>query len=110
MQALADKMVGPLIYSISADAVSAAKVVNDFAKGNDKLVIKRGCMSWHGDDAADVKVLAATPSRDESDCTVDGHDARNHKHLCSWLWLRFAIRKKLKRCCLTQLFNYLLLN
>jgi nitrate/nitrite-specific signal transduction histidine kinase len=35
-------MTGPLIYSISEDAVAAAKVVADFAKTNDKLVIKAG--------------------------------------------------------------------
>ena len=62
---LADKMVGPLIYSISPDAVSAAKVINDFAKTNDKLVIKAGCMSGVLMSVADVKVLAATPSRNE---------------------------------------------
>lgn len=62
---LADKMVGPLIYSISADAVSAAKVVHDFAKNNAKLVITAGCMSGAIMSADDVKVLAATPSRDE---------------------------------------------
>ena len=39
---LADQMVGPLIYSISADPVAAAKVLNDFAKTNDKLVLKAG--------------------------------------------------------------------
>ena len=63
--ALADKMVGPLIYSVSADAVSAAKVVNDFAKTNAKMVIVAGCMSGALMSADDVKVLAATPSRDE---------------------------------------------
>ena len=63
--ALADKMVGPLIYSISADAVSAAKVMNDFAKTNPQLVITAGCMSGTMMSAVDVKVLAATPSRDE---------------------------------------------
>ena len=62
---LADKMVGPLIYSISPDAVSAAKVINDFAKSNDKLVIKAGCMSGNVMSVADVKVLAATPGREE---------------------------------------------
>ena len=62
---LADKMVGPLIYSISPDAVSAAKVIHDFAKTNDKLVIKAGCMSGAVMSVEDVKVLAATPSRDE---------------------------------------------
>ena len=63
--ALADKMVGPLIYSISPDAVSAAKVVHDFAKSNAKLVITAGCMLGTVMNADDVKVLAATPSRDE---------------------------------------------
>lgn len=63
--ALADKMVGPLIYSISPDAVSAAKVVHEFAKSNTKLVITAGCMSGTLMSVDDVKVLAATPSRDE---------------------------------------------
>src|SRR3979409_13127 len=39
---LASEMTGPLIYSISEDAVAAAKVVSDFAKTNDKLVVKAG--------------------------------------------------------------------
>ena len=41
---LADQMVGPLVYGISADPVAAAKVLHDFAKGNDKFVIKAGAM------------------------------------------------------------------
>ena len=36
----AESMVGPLIYGFSEDAVAAAKVIADFAKGNDKLVVK----------------------------------------------------------------------
>jgi large subunit ribosomal protein L10 len=64
-EALAEKMVGPLVYSISTDAVAAAKVVNDFAKTNDKLVIKAGSMAGAVMSADEVKVLAATPSRDE---------------------------------------------
>jgi len=39
---LASEMTGPLIYSISKDAVAAAKVINDFAKSNDKLVVRAG--------------------------------------------------------------------
>ena len=35
-------MVGPLIYGFSEDAVAAAKVVSDFAKRNDKLIVKAG--------------------------------------------------------------------
>ncbi len=38
---LAEQLTGPLIYGISADPVSAAKVLAGFAKSNDKLVIKR---------------------------------------------------------------------
>lgn len=64
-EALAEKMVGPLVYSMSADAVAAAKVVFDFAKTNEKLVIKAGAMSGSLMSAEQVAVLAATPSRDE---------------------------------------------
>ena len=64
-EALAEKMVGPLVYSISADAIAAAKVVHDFAKTNDKLVIKAGAMAGSVMSAEQVKVLAATPSRNE---------------------------------------------
>ncbi|MDO8412493.1 MAG: 50S ribosomal protein L10 [Gallionellaceae bacterium] len=63
--ALAEKMVGPLVYSISADPVAAAKVVHEFAKTNDKLVIKAGAMSGSVMSADEVKVLAAIPSRNE---------------------------------------------
>ena len=58
-------MVGPLVYSISADAIAAAKVVHDFAKTNDKLVIKAGSMAGSVMSVEQVKVLAATPSRNE---------------------------------------------
>ena len=57
-------MVGPLIYSFSEDAVAAAKVVADFAKGNDKLVIKGGAYAGKALDADGVKALAAIPSRE----------------------------------------------
>jgi len=62
---LADQMVGPLIYGISADPVAAAKVLNDFAKGNDKLVIKAGCYAGNVLDKAGVQALASIPSREE---------------------------------------------
>ena len=64
-ESLAEKMVGPLVYSISADAVAAAKVVHEFAKTNEKLVIKAGSMAGTVMSAEDVKVLAATPGRNE---------------------------------------------
>jgi large subunit ribosomal protein L10 len=57
-------MVGPLIYGFSEDAVAAAKVVADFAKGNDKLVIKGGAYAGKVLDVDGVKALAAIPSRE----------------------------------------------
>jgi large subunit ribosomal protein L10 len=57
-------MVGPLIYGFSEDAVAAAKVVADFAKGNDKLVIKGGAYAGKVLDVNGVKALAAIPSRE----------------------------------------------
>ena len=62
---LADHMVGPLIYSVSADPVAAAKVLNDFAKTNDKLVLKAGSYAGKVLDKAGVQALASIPSREE---------------------------------------------
>ncbi len=64
-ESLADSMVGPLVYSMSADPVAAAKVMSDFAKTNNKLVIKAGAMSGSLLSAEQIAVLAAIPSRDE---------------------------------------------
>lgn len=63
--ALADKMSGPLVYGISVDPVAAAKVLNDFAKGNDKIVIKAGCYDGKALSATEVGQLANIPSREE---------------------------------------------
>jgi large subunit ribosomal protein L10 len=62
---LADQMVGPLIYSVSADPVAAAKVLADFAKTNDKLVLKAGSYAGKVLDKAGVQALASIPSREE---------------------------------------------
>ena len=59
-----DNMVGPLIYGFSEDAIAAAKVLSDFAKGNDKLVIKAGAFDGKALDANGVKALAAIPSKE----------------------------------------------
>ncbi len=71
-EALADRMVGPLIYGISKDPVAAAKVMNDFAKTNELFVIKAGAMPNYLMDAAGVKALASMPSRDELLATLVG--------------------------------------
>jgi len=57
-------MVGPLIYGFSEDAVAAAKVIADFAKTNDKLVIKGGAYAGKALTVDGVKALAAIPSRE----------------------------------------------
>jgi large subunit ribosomal protein L10 len=57
-------MVGPLIYGFSEDAVAAAKVITDFAKSNDKLVIKGGAFAGKALDVEGIKALAAIPSRE----------------------------------------------
>ena len=63
-EGLAEKMVGPLVYSISADAVAAAKVVYDFAKTNDKLVVKAGAYNGKMLDVTGVNALATVPSKE----------------------------------------------
>ena len=61
---LASEMTGPLIYAISEDAVAAAKVINDFAKTNDKLVIKAGNYAGSSLDKAAVTALANIPTKE----------------------------------------------
>lgn len=61
---LATEMTGPLIYAISEDAVAAAKIMHDFAKSNDKLVIKAGSYAGKPLDKAAVVALANIPTRE----------------------------------------------
>lgn len=63
-EAASDAMVGPLIYGFSEDAVAAAKVIADFAKTNDKLVIKGGAYGGKALDVNGVKALASVPSKE----------------------------------------------
>ena len=62
---LADQMVGPLVYGISSDPVATAKVMNEFAKGNDKFVIRAGAMPNAVISAKEIAALASLPSREE---------------------------------------------
>ena len=62
---LSEDMVGPLLFGISEDPVSAAKILNDFAKTNDLFTIKIGAMPDKKLDAGAIKALASLPSRDE---------------------------------------------
>ncbi len=62
---LAQHMIGPLAYGISNDPVAAAKVLNEFARTNDKFVIKAGAMPGQVMTAKEVSTLATMPSREE---------------------------------------------
>jgi len=61
---VSDQMTGPLIYGFSEDAVAAAKVVAEFAKTNDKLVIRGGAYGGKALDANGVKQLASIPTKE----------------------------------------------
>jgi len=61
---VSDLMTGPLIYGFSVDAVAAARVVADFAKTNDKLVIRAGAYGGKALDVNGVKQLASIPSKE----------------------------------------------
>lgn len=63
-EVVAEAMSGPLIYGFSEDAVAAARVINDFAKTNDKLIVKGGAYAGKALDAAGVTALASIPSRE----------------------------------------------
>ncbi len=63
-EVIGDQMTGPLIYGFSVDAVAAAKVVSDFAKTNDKLVIRGGAFAGKSLDVNGVKQLASIPSKE----------------------------------------------
>jgi large subunit ribosomal protein L10 len=61
---VSDQMTGPLIYGFSEDAVAAAKVVAEFAKTNEKLVIRGGAYGGKALDADGVKKLASIPTKE----------------------------------------------
>ena len=63
-EVVGEQMTGPLIYGFSVDATSAAKVVADFAKTNDKLVIRGGAYGGKALDVNGVKALANIPSKE----------------------------------------------
>lgn len=64
-EGLSDMFTGPTMVASSEDAVAAAKVVYNFAKENEKLVIVGGAMGATVLDKAGVEALAKMPSLDE---------------------------------------------
>lgn len=62
---LVDKMVGPLAYGISSDPVAAAKVLHEYARSNEKFVIRAGAMPDVVMSPKEVGDLARMPGRQE---------------------------------------------
>jgi len=69
---IADYLSGMTVLAYSEDPVAAAKVVNDYSKDNDKLVILGGAMGENALDVAGVKAVAAMPSREELIASIVG--------------------------------------
>ena len=62
---LEDALTGPnAIAMCSTDVVAPAKILNDFAKTNDKLEIKAGIVEGKTVSAEEIKALAELPSRE----------------------------------------------
>ncbi len=62
---VASLLEGQTVLAYSEDPVTAAKVVRDYAKDNEKLVVLGGAMGEEALDVAGVNRVAAMPSRDE---------------------------------------------
>jgi large subunit ribosomal protein L10 len=61
-----ERLKGPTGLVMATDAVGAAKILTDFAKENDsRPSVKGGMLEGTSIDAAQVKRLAAMPSRDQ---------------------------------------------
>ena len=60
-----DRLTGPLAYGISTDPVAAAKVMHEYAKANEKFVIRGGAMANLVMEPKAVAQLATMPSREE---------------------------------------------
>ncbi len=69
---LTEQMSGPLMYGIARDPVAGAKVLADFARENERFVIKAGAMPNAVMSAKDVKALASLPSREVLLATLAG--------------------------------------
>ena len=64
-EGLKEHLVGQTVLAYAEDPVSPAKVVEAYARKNEKLVIVGGAMGAEILDAEGVKALAKMPSREE---------------------------------------------
>ncbi len=64
-ESLTSHLSGPMALAFSSDPVTAAKIVCEYAKGNDKIEVICGVMGDQFLDARAVQNLAMLPSLDE---------------------------------------------
>lgn len=69
---LSELMHGPTAIAASSDPVAAAKIVAEFAKENEKLVILGGVFNKQLMDVGTVNALATLPSLDELRAKIIG--------------------------------------
>ena len=69
---IAEYLTGMTVLAYSEDPVAAAKVVDKYAKENDKLVVLGGAMGDQALDPAGVKAVAGMPSREELIASIAG--------------------------------------
>lgn len=66
-ECMCERLIGPLILGFSQDEPSsAARLMRDFSKHNDKLVIKLAAFGGQVVESADINVLANLPTREEA--------------------------------------------
>jgi large subunit ribosomal protein L10 len=64
---MSEAMVGPLVLAFSQeDPGAAARVISDFSKENDKLVVKLVSIAGKLLEAGEIKRLADMPTRDQA--------------------------------------------
>ncbi|PRY93464.1 LSU ribosomal protein L10P [Hasllibacter halocynthiae] len=64
-ESVAEYLTGMTVLAYSEDPVAAAKVVDEYAKDNQKLVVLGGTMAGEALDTAGVSRVAKLPSREE---------------------------------------------
>lgn len=66
-ECMSEAMVGPLVLAFSQeDPGAAARVISDFAKENEKLVVKLVSIGGQLLEAGDIKRLADMPTKDQA--------------------------------------------
>ena len=66
-ECIRDRLAGPLVLAFSRDEPgAAARVVRDYAKGNDKLIVSFVAFDGKAMDAPVIEELASLPTREEA--------------------------------------------